>query len=213
MASGVADAPQVNTSPAAAGDAGSPQNGVEMNNLQQQQEAGQGQLRSGEPATSSAGPTQASSAAITTPQATESSVPVPAAPEASIANTTQETPAAESLLPSAAPDHAVANPSESIAPASADSTPEESSPTTASKTPVVDIVLLPMNGNRYPCKISAKYLRNQKIEVENMDPFNISVYTLKELIWRDWKSGMHSPFFSHKISFWLDHWLTANVLI
>ncbi|PZD05095.1 Ubiquitin protein [Pyrenophora tritici-repentis] len=53
--------------------------------------------------------------------------------------------------------------------------------------PVLVIMLLLTNGARHPYKIEEKYLKKRNISVENMDPYNISVYTLKELIWRDWR--------------------------
>lgn len=55
--------------------------------------------------------------------------------------------------------------------------------------PQVVITLLLTSGARHPYKIDEKYLRKRNVTVENMDPFNISVYTLKELIWRDWREG------------------------
>lgn len=55
--------------------------------------------------------------------------------------------------------------------------------------PAVNITLLLTNGARHPYRIDQKYLRKRSVEVEEMDPFNISVYTLKELILRDWRSG------------------------
>jgi len=53
--------------------------------------------------------------------------------------------------------------------------------------PVLVIMLLLTSGARHPYKIEEKYLKKRNINVENMDPYNISVYTLKELIWRDWR--------------------------
>ncbi|KAF2089110.1 hypothetical protein K490DRAFT_38645 [Saccharata proteae CBS 121410] len=53
--------------------------------------------------------------------------------------------------------------------------------------PVVVITLLLTSGARHPYKIDEKYLRKRNVTVEKMDPFNISVYTLKELILRDWR--------------------------
>jgi hypothetical protein len=60
----------------------------------------------------------------------------------------------------------------------------------ADEGPVVVITLLRTTGERHPYKIDAKYLRKRGVEVEDMDPYNISVYTLKELILRDWRQGM-----------------------
>lgn len=56
--------------------------------------------------------------------------------------------------------------------------------------PTVVIMLLLTTGARHPYKIDEKYLKKRNVTVEEMDPYNISVYTLKELIWRDWREGM-----------------------
>lgn len=55
--------------------------------------------------------------------------------------------------------------------------------------PALVITLLLTTGSRHPFTIDAKYLRKQSVNVENDDPFTMSVYTLKELIWREWRSG------------------------
>jgi hypothetical protein len=55
--------------------------------------------------------------------------------------------------------------------------------------PVITITLLLTSGARHPYKIDEKYLKKRNVKVDSMDPFNISVYTLKELILRDWRSG------------------------
>ncbi|KAJ5741378.1 hypothetical protein N7533_010787 [Penicillium manginii] len=54
--------------------------------------------------------------------------------------------------------------------------------------PSLDITLLLTTGSRHPFTIDGKYLKKRSITVENNDPFAISVYTLKELIWREWRS-------------------------
>jgi hypothetical protein len=60
----------------------------------------------------------------------------------------------------------------------------------ASNGPVVVIMLLlPSTGARHPYKIDEKYLKKRNVLVDNMDPYNISVGTLKDLIWRDWREG------------------------
>jgi|SRR5690242_9430690 len=63
--------------------------------------------------------------------------------------------------------------------------------------PTVVIMLLLTTGARHPYKIDEKYLKKRNVTVEEMDPYNISVYTLKELIWRDWREGtfcaVHTP--------------------
>jgi hypothetical protein len=55
--------------------------------------------------------------------------------------------------------------------------------------PSLVITLLLITGARHPFRIDSKYLRKRGISVNNHDPFNMSVYTLKELIWREWRSG------------------------
>lgn len=60
--------------------------------------------------------------------------------------------------------------------------------------PVITInLLLSSTGTRHPYRIDQKYLAKRNVTAENengeFDPFVISVYTLKELIWRDWREG------------------------
>jgi hypothetical protein len=64
--------------------------------------------------------------------------------------------------------------------------------------PVIIInLLLSSTGTRHPYRIDQKYLAKRNVTAENesgdFDPFVISVYTLKELIWRDWREGMLIP--------------------
>lgn len=60
--------------------------------------------------------------------------------------------------------------------------------------PVCNITLLLTTGTRHPYKLDAKYLTRRNVSVpENTetgqpDPFSISIYTLKELILREWRS-------------------------
>ncbi|TWU76569.1 hypothetical protein ED733_007911 [Metarhizium rileyi] len=59
--------------------------------------------------------------------------------------------------------------------------------------PVCNITLLLTSGSRHPYKIDAKYLTRRNIAVPEEtesgqpDPFSISIYTLKELILREWR--------------------------
>ncbi|KAI9724077.1 MAG: hypothetical protein M1812_000796 [Candelaria pacifica] len=53
--------------------------------------------------------------------------------------------------------------------------------------PVLVITLLLTTGARHPYKIDEKYLKKRNVSPTDMDPFNMSVYTLKELIWREWR--------------------------
>lgn len=64
----------------------------------------------------------------------------------------------------------------------------------------VDIMLiLPMNGNRHPFRINEKYLKKRNVTVSGvtedgkLDPFSITVYTLKELILREWRKEWETP--------------------
>jgi hypothetical protein len=77
-------------------------------------------------------------------------------------------------------------------------------------------MLLLTSGARHPYKIEEKYLKKRNINVENMDPYNISVYTLKELIWRDWREGTHAHFFlalrtSRVMLGWAAGWLCRQL--
>ncbi|KAL3470990.1 ubiquitin-related domain-containing protein [Aspergillus californicus] len=71
--------------------------------------------------------------------------------------------------------------------------------------PSLTIVLLLITGTRHPFKIDGNYLRKRGIIVDNDDPFSMSVYSLKESIWRswqeDWESRPSSPSSIRLISF------------
>jgi len=66
-------------------------------------------------------------------------------------------------------------------------------PISAEAGPVLVITLLLTSGARHPYKIDEKYLTKRHVTVPEMtengrkDPFSISVYTLKELILREWR--------------------------
>ena len=55
--------------------------------------------------------------------------------------------------------------------------------------PILLITLLLTTGARHPYKIDEKYLAKRNVKVDGSSPVNISVYTLKELIWREWRNG------------------------
>ncbi|KAG2012572.1 hypothetical protein GB937_006921 [Aspergillus fischeri] len=55
--------------------------------------------------------------------------------------------------------------------------------------PSLTITLLLTTGSRHPFEIDGKYLQKRGINVEGNDPFAMSVYTLKELIWKEWRQG------------------------
>ena len=58
-------------------------------------------------------------------------------------------------------------------------------PSDPSKTLLINLLLL--NGARHPYKIDERYLHRRNVNVEGNDPLNMTIYTLKELIWRDWR--------------------------
>ena len=58
--------------------------------------------------------------------------------------------------------------------------------------PTLAITLLLTNGNRHPFKLDSLYLQKRNVKVSSDDPFNISVYTLKELILREWRNGIQN---------------------
>ncbi|KAI9797667.1 MAG: hypothetical protein M1825_005726 [Sarcosagium campestre] len=53
--------------------------------------------------------------------------------------------------------------------------------------PIIMITLLLTTGARHPFKIDEKYLKKRNVKLDGNDPFSLSVYTLKELIWREWR--------------------------
>ena len=55
--------------------------------------------------------------------------------------------------------------------------------------PILMITLLLTNGARHPFKLDSKYLHKRNVNVVDDDPFNLSIYTLKELILREWREG------------------------
>ena len=55
--------------------------------------------------------------------------------------------------------------------------------------PQLLITLLINTGARHPYRIDEKYLKKRNVTVPDNNPVNMSVYTLKELIWRDWRDG------------------------
>ena len=57
--------------------------------------------------------------------------------------------------------------------------------------PQLTITLLLHTGARHPYRIDEKYLKKRNVAVANNNPVNMSVYTLKELIWRDWRDGRY----------------------
>ena len=58
--------------------------------------------------------------------------------------------------------------------------------------PVVHITLLLPNGIRHTLQLDEVFLKDRNVSVNTKDPYQISVYTLKELICRDWHDGQFS---------------------
>jgi hypothetical protein len=71
---------------------------------------------------------------------------------------------------------------------------------------LVIMLLLPSTGARHPYKIDERYLKKREVKTEEMDPYNITVNTLKELIWRDWREGMSRIRFLSR-SLWIRSWV------
>ena len=55
--------------------------------------------------------------------------------------------------------------------------------------PSLLITLLLISGARHPFRIDERYLNKRNVRVDSNNPVNMSVYTLKELIWREWRDG------------------------
>ncbi|RAK96664.1 uncharacterized protein BO80DRAFT_222207 [Aspergillus ibericus CBS 121593] len=126
------------------------------------------QLESQEPSSSDAKPTEGDE--NTTSASAPKQSPVDAAPSASASPEQYDeakATAAGSELPSQGSDDTAKD-------------EEDSGPSLV-------ITLLLITGSRHPFKIDANYLRKRSVNVENYDPFAMSVYTLKELIWREWR--------------------------
>ncbi|KAF2667917.1 hypothetical protein BT63DRAFT_480819 [Microthyrium microscopicum] len=78
--------------------------------------------------------------------------------------------------------------SSAILPAT-DAPPNPSAPTEPIKpgdAATIRINLLLTTGSRHPFTINLKFLNRRDIKAENNDPWNISVYDMKSLIWHEW---------------------------
>jgi Ubiquitin-2 like Rad60 SUMO-like len=108
--------------------------------------------------------------------------------EAQIDTLSTEPPAAQT---STAPELSRLN-SVAIGP-STDTTLAPSTSVADTANPVCSITLLLTSGARHPYKLDEKYLTKRNVDVPGVtesgkkDPFSISVYTLKELILREWR--------------------------
>ncbi len=107
---------------------------------------------------------------------------------------TPAAPANNSDTPITAAPHMTRLDSIAIGPATDSSAPHPSVPgADNSEIPVCTITLLLGNGARHPYKLDERYLTKRNVDVPGLtesgkkDPFSISVYTLKELILREWR--------------------------
>lgn len=111
----------------------------------------------------------------------------PSAPSA-LDGTASPQPSAAKPLPAIAPSGpAAAN--DGIGPATEGSAPAGISSAPAGSQLVI-MLLLPATDTRHPYVIDQAYLERRNVEIEGSDPTSINVYTLKELIMRDWRTGM-----------------------
>lgn len=148
------------------------------------------------------------------PEAANNATPAPevaAAPAAEIAvpHTTETIPAQSSQAAAATsvkpapPTNLTRAETEAIGP----STDTPAAVPDSSNGPVLVIMLLlPSTGARHPYKIDERYLKKREVKTEEMDPYNITVNTLKELIWRDWREGMSRIRFLSR-SLWIRSWV------
>lgn len=58
--------------------------------------------------------------------------------------------------------------------------------------PTLMLNLLLLNGARHPFNLDAVYLAKRNVQAQGNDPFNLSVYKVKELILREWRSEWES---------------------
>ncbi|KAF2460961.1 ubiquitin-related domain-containing protein [Lineolata rhizophorae] len=153
-------------------------NGATESGPAQQQQQGQGVSTASPPAP------EAAAAPVTTGQASNSaSSPPPSSAAAAAPDPIQPSGGSDSPPAPARKGSLQRAESSAIGP----STDQPAAKPDPSAGPAVVITLLLASGARHPYKIDEKYLRRRNVKVEPMDPFMISVYTLKELIWRDWR--------------------------
>lgn len=94
-----------------------------------------------------------------------------------------------SISPQSQPGAATTTTADTIVPAGGSPT----SPAPGGDVPALVITLLLTSGARHPYKIDEKYLTKRNVSIPGTtesgrkDPFSISVYTLKELILREWR--------------------------
>jgi hypothetical protein len=132
----------------------------------------------------SAGPLESTSHTISAPETSTAPLSSSAKEPAAVPSNSIATPLSAPLPPTTGDD--------AIAVGPATDTP--ASPVATSEAgPVLVITLLLTSGARHPYKIDERYLVKRNVTVPGTtesgkkDPFSISVYTLKELILREWR--------------------------
>ncbi|KAI9873889.1 MAG: hypothetical protein M1830_010415 [Pleopsidium flavum] len=116
-----------------------------------------------------------------------------------------ETTSALSPLPLPPPEPSILSPSENASHTTAPANPlltrqfttpaigpSSDQPTPISKEaditgPTLVITLLLPTGARHPYRMDQKYLKKRNVNVLDNNPIRMSVYTLRELIWREWR--------------------------
>ncbi|KAL8870983.1 MAG: hypothetical protein Q9174_003092 [Haloplaca sp. 1 TL-2023] len=134
-------------------------------------------------ATSSVQPSQLSQSDHPPPDTTSTGVPPVSVPQESIAITsTGNDPTSAS-----APPHPLTREKTgpAIGPSIDKAAPMPLEADTADRILVVTLLLI--TGARHPFKIDDKYLKKRGVNIDGDTPSNMSVYTLKELIWREWR--------------------------
>lgn len=126
----------------------------------------------------------------------------------------EQAPHAQGPIASPSPVTLQTTPSSSLTPFTHEKTAPAIGPSSDTPTPLpkisettgpqLMITLLLINGARHPYKIDEKYLKKRNVSVEDNNPINLSTYTLKELIWREWREGKRLDFGS-----W---WVYVNTL-
>lgn len=70
---------------------------------------------------------------------------------------------------------------------SSESAPTQTSKDSGSSGPILMITLLLLSGARHPFNLDASYLAKRSVQVAGNNPYNLSVYKVKELILREWR--------------------------
>ncbi|KIY01682.1 uncharacterized protein Z520_01819 [Fonsecaea multimorphosa CBS 102226] len=145
-----------------------------------------------------ANPSDAHPTSSSPPETMSSATPEPSLPSLGPQRTDTNTAMVQSMNPpppsttAAEPQQKISRQfSTAIGPSTDEASPappakDEASATTAVG-PALTVTLLLTSGARHPFKLDNKYFAKRNVEVPENDPFNLSVYKLKELILREWR--------------------------